>query len=227
MAHREHDPNKPRRAHPRIYALILALVLILTLGVAGFGVVSAVQQANAQKQTIKVLQARIDRGSDLYDKLFDSYQQLSHDCTIAADCDTAAPAPSTIASEAAATPVAGQNGRDGRDGADGLDATPEGIFAQVARYCSLIICVGAPGTNGTNGTNGSDGQTVVGPAGPPGADSTVPGPEGPAGPTGPAGADGRGITSGPTCNADGTWTTTYSDGTTETQDGPCRVSLFN
>jgi hypothetical protein len=63
----------------------------------------------------------------------------------------------------------------------------------------------------------------IGQTGQPGADG-IPGPPGPEGPAGKDGADGRGIVSGPTCNDDGTWTTTYNKPPlTETQPGPCRV----
>lgn len=94
-----------------------------------------------------------------------------------------------------------------------------------------------PGPRGLRGLPGGDGDasTVPGPQGAPGADSTVPGPAGPAGKDGKDGSDGRagadgapgrGIASGPICNEDGTWTTTYTDGTSDTQPGPCRVTLI-
>ena len=85
----------------------------------------------------------------------------------------------------------------------------------VESACGGPSCVGPVGppstTPGPPGTNGNDGRN--------GADSTVPGPQGP---VGAPGTNGRGITSGPTCQADGSWSTTYTDGSVETQPGPCR-----
>lgn len=94
-----------------------------------------------------------------------------------------------------------------------------------------------PGPRGLRGLPGGEGaaSTVPGPQGAPGADSMVPGPPGTPGKDGKDGNDGRpgadgapgrGIASGPTCNEDGSWTTTYTDGTSDTQPGPCRVSLI-
>lgn len=97
-----------------------------------------------------------------------------------------------------------------------------------------------PGPVGDGGTPGAD-STTPGPSGQPGSDgkagqdgsdSTVPGPQGPAGPagspgsTGADGKDGRGLKSF-ACEADGTWTITYTDDTTQNVPGPCRVVLLD
>ncbi len=96
---------------------------------------------------------------------------------------------------------AGAPGADGKDGPAGADGEP-----------------GAPGAAGVAGEDGSDGQPGVdgkdgaaGPAGPPGE----------SGATGPAGEPGRSITT-VTC-PDGDWIITYSDGTSDTVTGPCRL----
>lgn len=93
----------------------------------------------------------------------------------------------------------GPRGRAGKNGKDGDDGD-----------------VGTPGTSGADGANGKDGGP--GPAGPPG----------PSGPSGPAGADGKDGTNGAdgkdgrsvesvSCDRGvGTFTFTYSDGTTQT-----------
>lgn len=110
--------------------------------------------------------------------------------------------------------VAGPKGDPGRDGRDGKDST-------------------VPGPAGPPGKDGSDGldSLIAGPPGATGAagkDSTVPGPQGPPGADGKdgaPGADGRGISS-VTCEGTGDtsyWVVTYTDGTTQTSTGPCRL----
>ncbi len=83
-------------------------------------------------------------------------------------------------------------------------------------------CEGAPGES----IQGPPGESIQGPPG-----ESIVGPKGESikgdtGGQGPEGKPGRGIVTGPTCNEDGTWTTTFTDGTTETQSGPCRVGLL-
>lgn len=73
---------------------------------------------------------------------------------------------------------------------------------------------GPQGETGATGPSGPQGEAgPQGPAGPAGADGQ-PGADGKDGLDGPPGADGRGIRS-ITGNDDGTWTVTYTDGTTE------------
>lgn len=117
------------------------------------------------------------------------------------------PAPVDGAGGAAggAAGVPGHNGQDGATGpagADGADGSP-GVQGQT----------GPQGDQGTPGLAGQDGK-----AGQDGA--TVQGPEGPQGPQGVAGADGRSIVS-LTCQPDGAWLVTYSDGSTQTPGGTC------
>lgn len=95
---------------------------------------------------------------------------------------------------------------------------------------------GAPGTPGDEGVKGGDGSNgSAGSTGQPGEKGSdgkdgadgAPGPQGPAGvdgTNGTNGVDGRGIRS-TSCEPDGTWLITYTDDTTETADGPCRVLL--
>lgn len=111
-------------------------------------------------------------------------------------------------------PVPGPRGRDGDAGRPGRD--------------------GAPGESitGPAGPAGKDGASVTGPAGADGAPGKD-GEQGPAGPAGPAGKDGRDGTEGQP-GKDGRsitsvscpeqdWVITYSDGTTDTVTGPCRL----
>lgn len=110
----------------------------------------------------------------------------------------------------------GAPGRDGRDGREG-PAGPQGPIGPNGLDSTTPGPQGLPGLNGLNG-----------------ADSTVPGPTGPAGPAGANGAngadgrDGRGITS-VTCEGTGEnsyWVVTYTDGTTQTSTGPCRLTTL-
>ena len=72
--------------------------------------------------------------------------------------------------------------------------------------------VGAPGSAG--------GEGPAGPAGPAGKDGS----NGADGSPGAPGQDGRGIQS-ITCDSSGVWQITYTDGTTQSVDGPCRAVL--
>jgi len=136
-------------------------------------------------------------------------------------------------------------GPAGSPGAPGKDSTVPGpVGAQgIAGLLGLTGGRGEQGIPGPVGPAGKD-STVPGPAGAPGQDSTVPGPAGPAGadstvpgPAGPAGSPGadgqdgaqgprgepgRGISSA-NCGTDGTWTITYTDGTTQPA-GQCRTT---
>lgn len=81
---------------------------------------------------------------------------------------------------------------------------------------------GTPGATGEAGEPGSTGTTgQTGEPGPTGAQGE-PGPAGKDGADGAPGRDGRGITA-ITCDTTGDWTITYTDGTTTTVTGPCRI----
>jgi len=114
---------------------------------------------------------------------------------------------STVAAYCAGDKCVGKDGKDGEDGADGADGedapavTDEELLASaqqaLAAYCAQDSRP-CDGRDGVDGKDGTDGQ--------PGAD----------------GKDGRGVKS-VTCQDDGTWLVTYTDDTTSTTDGPCRV----
>jgi len=124
------------------------------------------------------------------------------------------------------------------------------VSAAIAAYCVDDKCVGKPGAVGPKGDPGERGQDAPevtdeqllaaaqaalqaycgqesqpcrGPAGEPGASITgPPGATGPPGPPGSTGPAGRGIAD-TDCLADGNWRITYTDGTTDTARGPCRI----
>lgn len=128
----------------------------------------------------------------------------------------------------------GPQGDPGLNGLNGRDATDAQVARSVNSYCSVRNgCLGPQGPAGRDGTDGADGVNGVdGLNGVDGVDG-APGPAGPkgdtgaVGPAGPAGSDGRGITS-VQCIDDETangshWEITYTDGATQSSDGPCRT----
>ena len=108
----------------------------------------------------------------------------------------------------------GDPGRDGRDGKNSTVPGPAGPPGQDGNDGLDSLIAGPPGPTGTAGKD----STVPGPAGPPGADGT----------DGAPGADGRGISS-VTCEGTGDasyWVVTYTDGTSQTSTGPCRLATL-
>lgn len=111
----------------------------------------------------------------------------------------------------------GAPGADGKDGKDGEPGAPGADGAD-----------GGPGDPGAPGAPGNPGEAILGPPGPEGppgpqgpqgADSTVPGPVGSPGPQG---------TSVTRISCEGTgnesyWLIEYSDGSTGSTPGPCRL----
>lgn len=139
--------------------------------------------------------------------------------------------PTTVSGERGPAGPAGPTGFPGRPGTEGPSGPP-GAEGQPGTDGQSIMGTpgplglpGAPGSTGEPGSPGADG-----PAGPPGESgpSGPTGPEGPPGPTGTPGepgqpgTDGRGVLT-LTCQDDGTWLITYTDDTTSTTPGPCRV----
>jgi len=120
------------------------------------------------------------------------------------------------------TGTPGTPGATGERGPKGDSVTPADVRIAILEYCSVRMdCRGEPGPA----------STVPGPAGRDGGDSSVPGPQGPPGADGDPGspgapgAEGRGIAT-ITCQDEGNWLITYTDSTTSTTEGPCRVFLI-
>lgn len=118
----------------------------------------------------------------------------------------------------------GPIGPKGDPGTDGSVGSPgaQGAAGQNGKP-------GASGAQGDPGVAGADGATgATGPAGPAGAAGPA-GPVGPQGPSGPSGSDGRGITSVECVDDDSGngshWVITYTDGTSQSSDGPCRTKV--
>lgn len=118
----------------------------------------------------------------------------------------------------------GRDGRDGKDGAPGLkgDKGDNSTIPGPAGFAGLTGLTGPAGADGQDGADGLDGA--------PGKDGIngAEGPAGPAGANGAPGADGRGISS-VICEGTGDasyWVVTYTDGTTQTSSGPCRLTTL-
>lgn len=200
-----------RRVRRLLVGLVALLVLVAGLSVALYLVLSAEKDAadlnaasqQSQKQEIaSEAQAVICTADDV--------QVYDQDLCARLEAVAAEPANS------AAGPK-GDKGEPGRDGRDGKDSTVPGP-------------AGPPGKDGSNGLD----SLIAGPPGAAGAagkDSTVPGPAGPPGADGTdgaPGADGRGISS-VTCEGTGEasyWVVTYTDGTSQTSTGPCRLTAL-
>jgi hypothetical protein len=125
---------------------------------------------------------------------------------------------------------------EGDEGPKGKDAPPiteARLSDAVAAFCGegAVNCRGGdgkPGTDGTDGTDGQDGRgiksitksgEVVTVTYTDDTTATFTVPDGAEGKVGPA---GRGIAD-TDCQEDGDWLITYTDGTTDTARGPCRV----
>lgn len=118
--------------------------------------------------------------------------------------------------------IQGPTGPQGPPGAPGR-AGPIGVTGQ-SPQCLLepTRCVGPQGAAGERGEPGPQGsQGDPGATGETGPQGTA-GPQGDPGTTGATGAAGRGIKD-TDCQDDGTWLITYTDGTTDTARGPCRI----
>lgn len=233
---------------PRGFPLTQALTFL----VGGLCVVLVVGGFAWMARTNGHLRDRLAEKDVVVLELVDQYRALYDEATLGG-VEPDAPAPADVEGAITATPgqpgergpigPVGPAGRDGEDGAPGDDgeqgpAGPPGLPGLPAR--SLIGPAGDPGAEGPAGAPGSPGADgtpgIPGTEGPPGAPGET-GPQGatgPAGPSGPAGdtgatgepgapgSDGRGVVV-LECQADASWLITYTDGTTSTTPGPCRV----
>lgn len=137
--------------------------------------------------------------------------------------------------------VKGEPGQDstvpgpaGKPGEDGEDSDIPGPVGQQGE-AGIPGPAGEPGTSGEKGEAGQKGEAgAPGQNGAPGSkgekgdkgDKGEPGAKGDKGDTGSPGKNGRGVAS-VTCTADGDWLFTFTDDTSITVDGPCRVEQTN
>jgi hypothetical protein len=207
-----HTPSRPK---PRLFQWIFIL-LCLAVGALAVGFVLAQQaRIDAAEDLGKYRQTVIEDQQAAYDSLLAEYTQVTDDCTDAADCVTTATPPSLIPdSDEVSEGVPGAPGSPGATGSRGEkgEQGDMGVPGQTGPP-------GPPGKDGGDGTDGAPGgQGEPGTPGPGGADGAPGAPGAP----GTPGQDGRGISS-VVCETDGTWTITYTDATTSTTSGPCRI----
>jgi hypothetical protein len=140
--------------------------------------------------------------------------------------------------------AAGERGPQGFQGIQGPPGIqgPRGPIGITGRSPACLLepsrCVGPKGATGSKGSDGNPGENgAQGPQGDTGAtgakgDQGVPGVAGKDGADGAPGVDGkdgadgkdgRGVQS-VACQDNGSWLVTYTDGTTSTPDGSCRVA---
>jgi hypothetical protein len=118
--------------------------------------------------------------------------------------------------------IQGPPGIQGPRGPIGITGQSPACFLEPSKCVGPKGAAGSDGEDGTQGPQGDTGATgATGDQGVPGVDG-VDGKDGVDGAAGVDGKDGRGVKS-VTCKDDGTWLITYTDDTTSTTDGPCRV----
>lgn len=204
------------------------VLLVGSVALVSWVIADLVSDNDALQETVASM-----RGEQL--ELVSQYRTLYEEATVEG-VEPDAPPPAEVENDISALqPVPGERGAvgpPGRDGEPGKEGPPG-----PAGPVGAVGPSGAPGAAGLDGRTvqgpaGADGQSIVGPPGAPG--ESVVGPAGPAGPPGAdgapgapgadgaTGATGRGVGS-LTCQVDGSWLITYTDGETSTTPGPCRV----
>ena len=155
-------------------------------------------RANADRTSMR---AELDQQQEASTALADQVRGLGEEPVVEPEALPSAGSPGADGKDG----IAGKNGEPGKDGLDGKPGPPGKT--------------GPAGAEGAAGADGSDGEP--GPAGPPGAKGD-PGPAGADGKDGALGAagangkDGRSVDSVSCSGSLGTFTFTYSDGTTQT-----------
>ena len=228
----QHDTRRDKEFPPR-WSMAVGILLILLLG--AFGVWS---QYSTQQEA--------DNASQNANSLADEVTNACSEGSVEIDgrdiCAKAKQVKKDVAEPTKAGPAGPQGvrgrpgprstipGPPGQQGGDGEDSDVPGPAGEKGQDSDIPGPAGIPGEDsevpgpaGERGAPGSDGETVVGPPGPAGAkgekgDSVT----GPPGPKGAKGSAGRGI-SGVTCTSGGDWKFTFTDDTSITVDGPCRV----
>jgi len=235
----EHDIEKLRKR--RIWSLIAMIGLPVLLAVAmtllaSWAVASSQRADQAAAQAAAAAEANAKQAQQISDQQKASADVILQACASGAvlkdtkgkqlcqaaqevknqpapDVQTPSSSGAVIGAQGAQGPR-GFEGPAGKDGAPGADGKPGTAGQQgspgVQGTQGLAGQAGLNGKDGTPGVNGLDGQP--GKDGAPGKDGTP----------GLNGKDGRGIKT-ITCGADTNWVVTYTDDTTTTVAGPCRI----
>jgi len=201
----------------RIMIGVIATVIVTLM--AAFIVFAAVGWSTVARERAD-LQSSFEKQVNRNDVLQDEYNKLYREYRDATGKVPSAPSPSVVRGQNGAQGPRGDMGVPGQTGPKG-DLGPQGPQGATGAP-GATGATGAAGQTGATGATGADGaqgpQGATGPAGPPG----------PGGPAGANGSDGRGIQS-ISCDGDGAtsvWNITYTDGSTVTVAGPCRVSIL-
>lgn len=228
-----------RRTNRMWIAFVAVILIVASICLTYFGTrtkTAEVGQAAGDDLAVRVQQACAQGGT------------VRQSLVATGACDQAAQVRDVAQGKPGATGATGQAGRDGRDGRDGAPGKP-GPPGATGKAGPTPPCLmtssrcqgrtgipgrpGTPGADGRDGANGVDGQNGAdgkdgldgqdGATGQPGKD----GADGKPGADGAAGKDGRGIAE-TDCVDDDTetgshWVITYTDDTTSTSPGPCRV----
>lgn len=230
----EHDRSAPARRFRRATFAFLAVILVAILTLAWITLSQSQRATKATTNAVSLaeqIRQSCEQGQDVTLGDRDLCEQASKVASQPDEIqpakgekgDTGEPGPAGPPGASVTGPTgpsgkAGKTGEAGRNGEDSTAAGPSGA-------------AGAPGQPGKDGKDslipGSKGDK--GDKGEPGADSTVPGPSGAPGKDGKDGApgeDGRGISTVRCVGAGDAshWEITYTDGTTQTSDGPCRIA---
>lgn len=217
------------------FTVVLTWILsVALLALVSWSFATLVGDKNRLRETVATM-----RAEQL--ELVSQYRALYEEATIEG-VEPDAPAPAEVESDLTTlTGEPGERGAPGMDGAPGMvgPAGPPGPAGPVGPDGG----VGEPGLDGSPGAPGVDGQRgqdgnagadgAAGPQGPPGEPGPAgpegqpgsPGADGATGPVGPPGATGepgRSVTS-LSCQPDGSWLVTYTDGGSSTTPGPCRL----
>jgi hypothetical protein len=128
--------------------------------------------------------------------------------------------------------IQGPPGIQGKQGPIGITGRSPQCLLEPSRCVGPSGPTGAAGERGETGPQGPQGEPGAtgekGDQGPTGADGET-GPQGEPGSVGPQGTQGRGI-SDTDCVGNGAeshWVITYTDGTTSTAQGPCRLAVID
>lgn len=202
------------------WVLLLALVALVSWFIASILASNSRLRASIAQKDAEVLE------------LVAQYRSLYEEATIDG-VEPDAPAPADVENELTTlTGEPGERGEVGVTGAVGPTGPPgpagptgdPGAPGSVGPPGPL----GAPGPAGASGAPGERGPAGIdgsaGPQGEPGAPG-VNGLDGAPGAEGPRGAEGRGIAT-VTCQQDGSWSFSFTDGTTASTTGPCRAATL-
>lgn len=190
-----------------VYLIVIALVALMGLG--WWAAENRYQQERDGRITAQ------ENRNDLEDAFIDLTNEYQDRTGETPDVTIPAQTPSPSSAPTPGTPEDGEDGRDGLDGLDGrgiasalcnADGTWSLLLTDGATLAVSGPCVGQQGPAGESiagpqGVQGVPGQSIVGS---PGQD----------------GQNGRGVSS-VSCGSNGSWTVTYTDGTSQSVTGPC------